>query len=89
MKKVKQLCVEFLVVDEAQLFSLNEMKERLEGGLDMLPKRNLSHLGNGDHLFLNFLLVGLTRNEISISFFFERIIAPIRCLFEHFQSKND
>ena len=54
MKKVKQLCVEFLVVDEAQLFSLNEMKERLEGGLDMLPKRNLSHLGNGDHLQLNF-----------------------------------
>lgn len=53
MKKVKQLCVEFLVVDEAKLFSLTEMKERLEGGLDMLPREKiLSHLGIGD----NFLI---------------------------------
>ena len=54
MKKVKQLCVEFLVVDEAKIFSLTEMKERLEGGLDMLPReRNLSHLGIGDNFLLS------------------------------------
>lgn len=45
LKKVKQLRVEFLVVDDYQPISLKEMKERMEGGLDMLPKRSLSHLG--------------------------------------------
>ena len=57
LKKVKQLRVEFLVVEDYQPVSLKEMKERMEGGLDMLPKRSLSHLGLGNRFSVKMICV--------------------------------